>query len=97
MNTDQTQAEFPDYPVDALPALPDDFEDVSWHNDSCPSFFSKARGVVVHIDYPEREAREIPDSDRFTLFLADEHGSFLEDVLWSDDWEAIKAEIDKRG
>ena len=30
-------SEFPDYPKASLPPLWD-WEDVSWHNDACPSF-----------------------------------------------------------
>ena len=37
-------SEFPDYPLADLPALPEGFADLSWHNDTCPSYLDEAFG-----------------------------------------------------
>lgn len=62
--------EFPDYPAEDMPALPDGWVDTSWHNDACPSF-TKGR-VKMHIDYLSRIMRDTPGFPRFTVILLDE-------------------------
>lgn len=61
------QTEFPDYPADALPELPEGFTDRSWRNELSPCFIHDASGLVLWCDYPAAEAREFPDAARFTL------------------------------
>ena len=36
------------------------FEDVSWHNDTCPSF--ECCGIVIWVDYVDPMLREYPDA-----------------------------------
>lgn len=73
--------EFPDYPEDQMPALPEGWEDVSWHNDACPAFrriIHGEVGVTIYVDYAEAAEREFPECDRFVVFLSHDDGA-LED------------------
>lgn len=78
--------QFPDYPVDAMPAIPPTFEDVSWHNDMCPCFVSDALGLELWIDYPDREQREHPTHARFEVSTRRYGGAYLQ----TDDWRAVE-------
>lgn len=46
------QAEFPDYPADAIPMLGSDWRDDSWHNDECPAFIHEPSGIVLWCGWP---------------------------------------------
>ena len=54
--------EFPDFDGDADCAslIGGGWEDVSWHNDTCPSF--ECSGVVIWVDYVDPMLREYPDA-----------------------------------
>ena len=84
-------SEFPDYPKASLPDLWD-WEDVSWHNDTCPSF--KRGSFLVWVDYPDPREREDYEGYRFILCKLDADGCLpLENatVLETDDWAEIVA------
>lgn len=75
--------EFPDFPEADMPALPEGFEDMSWHNDACPSFQHEAKGLCLWIDYADPAMSEMPEArakgelKRFSLIQMDpdeEHG-----------------------
>lgn len=81
--------EFPDMPADAMPEIPEGFVDESWHNDTCPCFWSEARGVRLWVDYPDRERREEPTLERFSL-MAGEHASPDQiEVLRTENWSDV--------
>jgi hypothetical protein len=88
------QAEFPDFAPETMPAIPAHWEDVSWHNDSCPAFWA-ATDVLVFIDYEDRTQREWPDGERFTARV--EAGAGAESEFYTDDWEALLAWIAQQG
>ena len=78
---------FPD--MTEMPAIPEGFDDTSWHHDVCPSFTSDALGLTVWINYPKVEDRENGDANRFILHRQRsgvEHGMW---VLASDRWGQI--------
>lgn len=76
---------FADYPICSLPTIPTGFVDVSWHNDTCPSFECTALGLMLFIDYPDTAQREFPGAARFTLYVT---GMGIE-LLATDDWQAV--------
>lgn len=70
------QSEFPDYPADAMPALPSGWIDRSWHCEPCPSFLHEETGLLIWCDYPDADKRENPNSTRFVLVqLQERHPS----------------------
>ena len=97
-NTRQTPTwrdEFPDdYNVPAVIATHPDLDDVSWHNDVCPSFTLKGYDggnnrldVRLWVAHPDKAAREFPDMPR--LYVSDgERAVFFES---EDDADAPKA------
>ena len=53
--------EFPDFDgaADCASLVADGWEDVSWHNDTSPSF--ERHGIVVWVDYVDPSLREFPE------------------------------------
>lgn len=64
--------EFPDY--DDILSLPEEWTDISWHNDACPSFVRKFGDVEYRIfcDYVDPERREMYGAMRFVIYIEDE-------------------------
>lgn len=87
--------EFPDFAPADMPAIPAGFVDVSWHQDSCPSFFHAAVGLTVQIDHVDRDRREFPDGPRFAIFESDADGARIDGgfEFESDVWADVVAEI----
>ena len=84
-------SQFPDYPIASLPALWD-WEDVSWHNDTCPSF--RKGDLLVWVDWPDPREREDFDGRRFILCRLDADGCLPVDnatILETDDWAEVLA------
>jgi hypothetical protein len=88
--------EFPNYPADQMPQLPEGWTDHSWGNDACPSFVFEAKQIALFVDYPDPKDREFDDLKRFHLFYIAEDGTWmtdspfalydgdsLEDALWA--------------
>lgn len=84
------KTEFPDFPADAMPALPAGFADRSWKNDACPCFIHGETGVVLWIDHPIAEEREFPETPRFSAMQC---AIFDKDCGWqfSDDMRELHA------
>jgi hypothetical protein len=88
------RTEFPDYPVDQMPTLPEGFADCSWCNDACPYFWHEGKLLGVFIDYPDKADRENEgEVARFLLVKTDEHGGAGERVAESEDLADIIAAI----
>ena len=84
-------SQFPDYPIASLPALWD-WEDVSWHNDTCPSF--RKGDLQVWVDWPDPRERENFDGRRFVLCRLDAEGCLPVDnatILETDSWAEVLA------
>lgn len=81
--------EFPEFDQSALPAIPAPWADISWHNDTCPSF-EPVEGVSVFIDFATPEDREVPDRPRYTVYSPGE-----DDVVGyhTDDWTEVLAHV----
>lgn len=92
--------EFPEYPVDSLPEIPADWEDVSWHNDACPSFSVPTRegdDLRIFIDYPDPKLSDFGDGRvRFGAnFYPNDWQSNTDvvNIYEGDDWEALLAAL----
>jgi hypothetical protein len=88
--------EFPDFPAEDMPEIPAGFEDVSWHNDSCPSFLDETRGMILFVDFAEAEKKEFPETSRFNVNIWD-GGNTGTSLIESDDWAAVLAFIEQHG
>lgn len=87
--TDMTfHAEFPDYPLSDLPAMPEGFADSSWYNDTCPSYLDEVSGLKIFIDYVDPAKRECASDTRFNVQRDADDGSY-EVVFQSDHWAAV--------
>ncbi|NSZ73899.1 hypothetical protein G6L74_09115 [Agrobacterium tumefaciens] len=85
--------EFPDYDLSTLPTIPDDWQDISWHNDTCPSFEVLPQWHV-YIDYADTALREFPDSPtRFSLQAVRADGGFFT-LLDTNDWQSVLDRVD---
>lgn len=78
---------FPDFDPATLPAIPADWQDISWRQDCCPRFDAGA-GISVFVDYLNPAEREFPDTNRFCVSVDDTGDSFA-----SDDWAAVLAYV----
>lgn len=80
---------FPDFDPATLPAIPADWRDTSYANDTCPSFATPF-GHVVFIDYADVALREYPESpSRFYVQADSEIADHNEQLFESNDWRAV--------
>jgi hypothetical protein len=77
---------FPSYDISTLPIIPDNWEDVSYVNDACPSF-EVGPGIMVYVDFADPADRELDGVERFAVAVNcyDEP----EFVLQTDDWSEV--------
>lgn len=85
------RGEFPDFDPATMPAIPDGWQDVSWHNDACPSWIAKGdddSGLTVYIDHAKPARR---DMDMGARYLVQHHAkdADLTDVFLSDVWADV--------
>lgn len=78
-------AEFPDFDLASLPAVPEGWEDSSWHNDACPSFM--ANGFHIFVNYAEPEQRELPEGGRFIVLSECDVQTVT--IYQGDDWPEV--------
>jgi|HubBroStandDraft_5_1064220.scaffolds.fasta_scaffold54935_3 hypothetical protein len=62
------------------------FEDISWRNDTCPSFMCDV--FVLWVDFKDPAMREHPETPRYAI--TDEG----REVLATDDWAAVRAFVE---
>jgi hypothetical protein len=67
-----------------LPEIPLDWEDISWHNDACPSW--QCGDKAVFIDYLNPEDRKYIGSYRYSVHDIDSCSCLFK----SNDWDDIK-------
>jgi hypothetical protein len=89
----QWQREFPRFQADWIPELPPTFEDYSWHNDACPRFHDIMRDLVLWVDYPDPQEREMPQNLRFSVCRDLDDGS-MEELYSADEWQGVKEFIE---
>jgi hypothetical protein len=81
---------FSDFPLTDLPDLPADWRDVSYGNDTCPSFQPPNKSLIVYTDFADKSMREVPQASRFCVRHLDADGSFMEEPWFaSDDWADV--------
>jgi hypothetical protein len=85
--------EHPDFGHESL-AVPDGFEDCSYRNDDCPSWYNRVLGLKLWIDYAEPSRRE-PGRLRFALQRYADELEFVDEILQSDDYAAVLAAIEE--
>jgi hypothetical protein len=75
-----------------MPAIPEDWIDISWKNDSCPSFQTHGGKIIVYADYPDPMDRDHPETTRFTaVFKPNENNHADFKYCDTDDWNEILA------
>jgi hypothetical protein len=74
--------EFPDFPVEDMPTLPEGWADASWHNDACPSFVNERLKAAIFIDYrdPAMRGLGLEGAARFAVLNINEAGNIETDV-----------------
>jgi hypothetical protein len=85
MSEPNWKTEFPDF--DSMPDIPANWTDISWHNDTCPSF--ECGNVRIWIDYADPEQREFSTPTRFAVVPFNEDADHFDALLESDDWSEI--------
>jgi hypothetical protein len=78
--------EFPDFTAAELPAIPAEWRDVSWHNDTCPSWETPSMAYVF-IDYADDARREMPGGARYSVM------SDGDVILSTDDFDSVLATV----
>jgi hypothetical protein len=81
--------EFPNFDPATMPEIPTDWEDVSWHNDACPTF-APSLGWRVWVNYVEQKDRELGYPTRFAITRERSDGD-IDQLFDSDEWNAVVA------
>lgn len=81
--------EFPEFDQATLPAIPDSWEDVSWHNDACPSFYSEDAKMTIHIDFANPAEREFQGSESRFIVTWEGKGPMPFELQTDDWWEVL--------
>jgi len=66
--------------------IPETWANVSWHNDTCPSW--SVNGYQVFVDHPVADQRELHPCPRFYIIREEEYG----EGGWNrntDDWDEV--------
>lgn len=81
-----------------MPDIPENWVDISWHNDGCPSFMAMTKGegdgsarferMRIWINEAEPHQRDIPASSRFIVVY---EGDAIEDnvEIHLEDWQEV--------
>lgn len=85
------EVEFPDFDAKDMPEIPAGFDDVSWHNDSCPSFMNEAAGLILFVEHIDPAQRDFEEMDRFNLAVWDNGADAS--IVSGNDYEAVLAAI----
>lgn len=78
-------------------ALPDGSKDISWKNNTCPSFvvkrFSDGTSLVLYVDYQNMRDREVEGGKQFMLQLNHGDGEPGKVVVSTDDYQQVLHEV----
>ena len=91
--------EFQDFDPATMPPIPEGWQDISWHNDACPSFLvdtGVTGGLTVFVDYADDVDREIREGTRFCVLASigmdgENDITILETDEWSDVLRLVEA------
>jgi len=67
--------------------IPKEWEDVSYSNDTCPSF--EFKGYQIFIDNENPTEREIQDGKRFHIINSDDYGYGKKPLLETDEFSKV--------
>jgi hypothetical protein len=86
--------EFPYFPINDIPDLGADWEDVSWHNDACPCFYNQRLNLFAWIEPKDRSLWELDTKDARILIIKGDRNRELpnhdfEPLVSGEDWEDI--------
>lgn len=94
------QTEFPDFPAEAMPAIPEGFVDRSWHNDACPCLIHEASGMIIWVGQPAPEEREWDGARIIVERCIDYHpeagwqvGTGSITLMEHDDWPTVERSL----
>jgi hypothetical protein len=73
---------FPDFPIDAMPTLPEGWNDVSWRQDVCPCYARADNAVMIWVDYPNPSDREFYNTRRFRVMRPLDDDIMGETDIW---------------
>lgn len=88
------RAEFPDFDTTTMPDIPEGWADISWHNDTCPSFRTFT-GFQVFVDFLDPELREYPEGFRFTVHADAEVVDGNEVLFETNEWPHVLEYVDE--
>tara|TARA_R110000787_G_scaffold203508_1_gene313993 strand:- start:325 stop:618 length:294 start_codon:yes stop_codon:yes gene_type:complete len=91
--------EFPDFELDVN--IPNGFDDIAWHNDTCPCWFKPLNGANqgfrLWVDYKDQADSEFSDDKNYNRFIL-QFGSFdygdFHDLVITNDYSLIEAFIE---
>lgn len=86
------QTAFPDFVLDV--EIPEGFKDISYINDTCPSWRNDDLRLDLFIDYADAALRETADKARFALCNFDHNQP--SDWFFTDVWAEVLQEIERR-
>lgn len=81
------QAQFPDYPVQDMPAIPAHWTDESWEMEPCPQFCHQ--DLQIFCDYLDPAKREWSENKRFAMFTISGGDPIFETNTWSEVLDAM--------
>lgn len=95
--------EFPDFDLFTLPVIPAGWEDISWHNDSCPCLeISKdeetGNRIYLFVDFADPAKREVPESEnRFSLYseVYEDEECDCTMIIETNDFDAVLKAVKK--
>ena len=92
------QTAFPDYDPNTMPAIPETWRDVSWKNDTCPSF-EAPNGLVIWLDYADPAMREFGHLDPIERFSVIRRlvGGEIDELCYSNDWHDVLSYVASYG
>lgn len=89
--------EFPDFPPADMPAIPETFEDTSWHNNACPNFASDKLQLEIWVNYLDPAKREY--GEKYPRFAVSQQRNGIEmsgPSLETDDWNDVLRFIEEQ-
>lgn len=90
------QTEFPDFPAADMPAIPQGFDDTSWHNNACPNFASDELQLEIWIDYLDSAKREHQGYPRFSASQQRAGIEHSGPSIATDDWAEMLRFIEEQ-
>lgn len=82
------------YDVD-FPSIPKGWKDISYGNDTCPSFEVVGKRLVVWVDAADPDKREVPGK-RFGITRVNADCEYIESLLDTDDWNEVLAFVSEQ-